>query len=159
MILFSRTRCALNPDIFLLSPHRAPCTWQRHQISRDRPLPSPAPQTDDVTALLCLLIKYIFRNHSLNIQRSSEKRDTVPQQRRWRRSNSASPGKLVLSTSVKNHLEHLAIISAFHRPRSRELADIQRESEILSRDEKSSANRKPPLSSEGLRSPGARAGR
>lgn len=42
-----------------------------------------------------------------------------------------SPGKLALSTSIKNHLELPTIISAFHRRESGKLADIQREWNII----------------------------
>ncbi len=65
--------------------------------------------------------------------------------------SSASPGKLALSTSIKNHLELPTIISAFHRRESGELADIQREWNIIVGEhiKTSSANIKLPLSSGG----------
>lgn len=65
--------------------------------------------------------------------------------------SSASPGKPALSTSIKNHLELPTIISAFHWRESGELADIQREWNIIVGEhiKTSSANIKLPLSSGG----------
>lgn len=142
------TRWAVNADIFSLSPQRTPSTWQR-QISRTRcfclpPLasfqPCEVPSTETHEGNKCVSLSFHSErgvqqlSHGDISQRSDalDERSAASQPPLQETSGSwRTPGKLALSTAIKNRLKLLAIISAFQR-RGAASWQISSRSEILS---------------------------
>lgn len=138
-----KTRWAVTADIFLLSPRKTQSTRHRHQISETRlrlssvtstPLMGRAcaPNSHCTTnshrpssqtpALSVITLRLTFvQKTSRGAWRDVSPATTQVTQTRQRLDysiRSASPGKLSLSTSIKNHPELPCIISAFHRQRA-----------------------------------------